>query len=371
MIVSLEKPDLNELAHYGVLGMKWGVRKDRYTKGRARSRKNQTKDQEPKLTYFERTRDGYIKRGYSKTDAEALAQRKAVIRHRALIAGGVTLAVGTAFAVRHYLIENKNISLTAGQKAWHISRGEIKDLEPGRSLYVTIGQADRFAFRNRLNNPLKLERVERTFEVVKDVKIPSEKESRRLFNEFFKNPNNHKTLTEVFQPFGAVGEKPTFSDYKSFVATGPYFSSGESWHKRFSNNPAGEKLWAEYKNFLVDKGYQGILDANDRWNGFNVERPSILFDAASTLKEVSRKTIKNPTGRTASIPTIREIESVGAFLTGYAAVVATSSTSTTNKVLDAYRKVHPNSKKTNSEIIKELGWDRDELKKLYEQANIK
>jgi hypothetical protein len=36
MMVSIENPSLDELAHYGIKGMKWGVRKDRYESTRVK-----------------------------------------------------------------------------------------------------------------------------------------------------------------------------------------------------------------------------------------------------------------------------------------------------------------------------------------------
>lgn len=43
MMVNYEKPSLNELTHYGVKGMKWGVRKDRSKGGYHYYFQNQTK----------------------------------------------------------------------------------------------------------------------------------------------------------------------------------------------------------------------------------------------------------------------------------------------------------------------------------------
>ena len=45
----LQKPDLTYLAHYGVIGMKWGVRKDEVG-GNARSKSSDTHQEKHKLT---------------------------------------------------------------------------------------------------------------------------------------------------------------------------------------------------------------------------------------------------------------------------------------------------------------------------------
>ncbi len=346
-MINLEKPSLNELAHYGVLGMKWGVRKERETSTRASS---------PKLTYQDRAKADYTKRGFSEADSETLAERKANIRRAALIAGGVTVAVGAAFVARHLYIENKDMTLKAGKKAYHIARGELKPLEPGRGLFVTVDQADRYAYRWRLNNPNKVERIERTFKFAKDIKIPSPNKSKALYNEFMKDPANKKVVKEAFVKMG--GGRDADLNYRSFVTYGPYFSKGESWHKFTSNNPAGESIWNGYKNFLTSKGFQGILDANDRArdHGFNVERPTILFDAAANLKEVARTSLGKEMSITKmSIPTIRELGSVTtAKYAAAAAGIAGISVSNNSKALNSYRRVHPNSSKSNKEIIQIL-----------------
>ena len=352
-MISLEKPPLNELAHFGVRGMKWGIRKNRPTS--------------PKLTYHDRAKVDYIKRGFSDADSEALAKRKTTIRKAALIAGGVTVAVGAAFVVRHLYVENKDMNLKAGKKAFHIARGAVTDLEPGRGLFVTVDQADRFAYRFRLNNPNGLDRIERTFEYAKDIKIPSPKKSAALYDEFTKDSNNQKAIKEVFDKLG------TNTDYRSFVTYGPYFSKGESWHAFGSNNPNGENIWNGYKKFLMDKGYQGILDANDRAkeNGFNVERPTILFDAAASLKEVSRKSLGATIDpRKTSIPTIREIGSATnaglvATLAGFAGITISGN----SKALNSYRMVNPNSKKTNKEILRTMQNDPQLVQEVYAKVS--
>lgn len=362
--ISLEKPSLDELTHFGILGMHWGVRK-----------KEETTNKTPKLTYYDRSKADYLKRGFTKADAENLAKRKSTIRTASLIAGGVTLAVGAALVARYLYVENVDTTLKTGEKAFHIARGELKDLEAGRNLFVTIDQADRMAYQWRLNNPLKIERIERTLEFTKDIKIPNPKKSVELYNEFMKDPNNSKMALDAFEKAGnsfGFGEPITKITHDLFVTVGPYFSKGESMHGPASNNEVGENLWKTYKDFLVNKGYQGILDTNDRakGHGFNVERPAIIFDAANALKDISRKVLKDNTGSFArTIPTIREIGS-SASAAWVAALAGTSALtiSSNSKAIESYRRVYPNSKKSNKEIIKSMSDDYEMAYKVYDKV---
>jgi hypothetical protein len=342
-----------ELTHYGILGMKWGVRKEYQPVGR------NTSDKPARQGYKEKVKNKYLSKGYTEQDSESIAERKRKIRTAALIAAGVTVAVGAAFVARHYHIENHDVTLKAGAKTFHIDRSEVRELESGMHFYTTIDQFDRKAYQWRLNNPQKVQRVERIFEMTKDVKIPSPRKGEVLYNQFRNDPKNMEKIKEAFGPLEQIGIKG--KSYKDFITAAPYFSEGESFggfKNLTSHNKAGAELWKDYQKFIVNKGYQGLLDENDRnpAHHFNVERPAILFDAASKLKEVSRKNIKDAGGLTPVIPTIRELGSVktAKVLSAIGGMTALKTLSDNNYV-DVYRRSYPNSKLTNKEIIKAMG----------------
>ena len=319
------------LKHFGVLGMKWGIRKDSLN---------------IKMSYRDKQEKRYLERGYSKKDAESLAKRKAQLRTGFLIAGGITAAIGVAAVARYASVELRDVKLKGGAKAFHIARGEIKDLEEGRNLFVTIGQLDRFAYRARLGNPKNLPRIERTFETLRELKVPSPHKASKFYEEYARSHSD-----EITRAFRLSGIAKSIS-YKDFNTMAPYFSEGEGWHKMLSNNKAGADLWKDYQQFIISKGYQGLLDENDRnpMHGFNVERPTILFDAAKHLKEVNRRDVPIKM-QLAAIPTIREASTkmvgIGALITGTIGLKGRDRI----KSLEAYRKVYPNNKLEDDEIL--------------------
>lgn len=363
-MISLEKPPLDELCHFGVRGMKWGVRKEEII-GNEKPRKP---------SYYDRSKADYLSRGFSESDAENLAKRKATIRTAAFIVGGVTLAVGAAFVARHYMIENKDTILKTGSKTFHIDRDIVKDLEPGRNFYVTVDQADRKAYQWRLNNPRGVARIERTFETTKNIRIPSPKKSKLLYDEFLKDPNSKELVENAFIRAFGKEEGLKSLNYESFVTYGPYFSKNDSWHPLLSFTEQGEQAWKSYQNFLMDKGYQGLLDANDRAksHGFNVERPAIIFDAANHLKEVSRQTLSGKSKLKAAIPTIREVANKDtAALVATAAGISTVGIFQSTRALESYRKVYPNDKKTDFEIINLMSTNSNVAYDVYKKASSK
>lgn len=65
-MISLDKPPLNELTHYGVLGMKWGVRKDRLSSSVKKISEERKKIKETKgvssKAFIDNSKELYIKK---------------------------------------------------------------------------------------------------------------------------------------------------------------------------------------------------------------------------------------------------------------------------------------------------------------------
>lgn len=80
--------DNRELKHYGIPGMKWGVRKfiERQEKGK---------------THRDRLQNKYLEKGYSKEEASRRAANRIRTEKALAIAGGVALTAAAAFYAHH------------------------------------------------------------------------------------------------------------------------------------------------------------------------------------------------------------------------------------------------------------------------------
>lgn len=104
--------DNSELKHYGIPGMKWGVRKfiERQEKGK---------------THRDRLQNKYLEKGYSTEEASKRAANRIRAEKALAIAGGVALTAAAAYYAHHKYTTDEVISKnTKIQKIMTLYDGE-------------------------------------------------------------------------------------------------------------------------------------------------------------------------------------------------------------------------------------------------------
>lgn len=249
--------DNQYLMHYGVKGMKWGIRKEREAGPSAMPNRRSKYQRYMSRVY----RNKY---NVSKHDSDQYAAYRANVMKKALIGAAIVtggLALYTGYKYHKYVnadqILKKGTTIQSLQlDPTYITKGERFYASHGKlsnQKYIAKYAKQRTIFGETLDTKKRLTAI-----AGKDIKIAGRKSGAKGYHELrSKNPEFRK-LTEGY------------SGYTHFNRYGMSVSLGD------------RKAANMYSDYMKSKGYGGVADINDRmYSGYNT-KADIYFGGTSS-----------------------------------------------------------------------------------------
>ncbi len=374
----------DELYHFGIKGMKWGVRryqnedgsltpagKKRYVDTGGDGSSNTATENTKSSNIIERHQqnliDKYRQKGYSEDAALTMAKQR--MRTEAVLAVVGTVAVGivakkAATRIGQDFFDKTIKSGTIIQNIGASSSATFKDApffaavnkhdkEAYGSLYpmekkgmakAALGTA----YEGIYNNQLK---------VTKDVKVPSVNTARKIFNEEMEyNAYFRKDVLETLKTtqYGKDVDKlyksrsnKLYDKFNQALAT-PEFQS-----KGIHNN---------FYSKLEKHGYNALLDINDtRYSGYkNIAKSPTIFYGKDVVEKVGTKKLSDfeMISNYSDYLTKRALQSLGKTSAKYGAAYAVSKTVSDDRKIKKYLDEHPNSQMSRKEILKTVNGEK-------------
>lgn len=290
----------NELHHYGIPGMKWGVRKF-------------IELQERGKTHRDRLQNKYLEKGYSKEEASRRAANRIRTEKALAIAGGVALTAAAAFYAHHKYTTDQVISKNVDfQKIMLLP----KDAKPsGNMKYLAFKRGDKKKYEGTYSQALlankmmtfsddKVAKVTTKFE--RDIKIASPKRARDTFKKLYNNDSEfRKMVGDVSGLINKDRDSGTRKQAKAFKALEKIVKGkSKNFHGKaydgFNTALVGrgdkfDKIRDKYYAELKKQGIDAIVDRNDKaLSGYKTKKPIIMLGevaAKHTVKEMSASEI--------------------------------------------------------------------------------
>ena len=334
-----------ELYHYGIKGQKWGVRRFQNKDG--------SLTPAGKKRYDEYGMRYGVKAEYDKSKMD------------------------------------EDVILKKGTRIQNISSDGARDVSKDRPVYGAHTKHDKDAYGGRFAKAVDTRygiAIKNDLVLLKDVKVASQKQAVDTFMEMYKKDPKGvaESIGKAYAEIDFLNGISRFRDWNAKRVANKYGKKGEDWVKSqgyllFNQSMMSTKeakARDKYYELLTKKGYDAISDINDIQTGYNSDDPIIFFNAKSTMKNVSQKELTfgdielakaryeydearrlSPIWRTIDNMTYRQHSNAKTNLKAAERrndVKKQDSYVKQRAELDRkikeYRKEHPNTKLTNSEI---------------------
>lgn len=396
-----------DITHYGVKGMKWGVRRyqnedgtltslgrrredlkdaqQRHVKGRAEKIQKRV-DVAYATREFnkEKTRQRINAKGYKKTKRQLANEKKyrdqgftedeaeimAANRRRgvriAMAAGGIAIAaLGAYAAYRHYDRITDRL-LSAGSELGRVGITDTEGLREGfyafrkgikrdatnyEGMYAkALSKSGRKVFRKSIN-------------ATSDIKIASDRRAQKVLAKLLENDEDARrevafgvrTITKRQELAERLARRDLRRGKYDSKHVYDFFNMGIAG----SDNEKRDELNKNFYEALKKQGYGAVRDVNDaRYSGYRSKDPLIFFDTAKVATTKVSELSNSEINKKNALAVVRNagITLAGAGTLSYAVNTGMRSANTKfeRSIVRRYRKEHPNSKMTDSEILKSL-----------------
>jgi len=431
-MITKEKPPLDELIHFGVLGMKWGKRKrqDSVQISKARSLAKQRKTematiqkkankesfygltipsakttrelntatreykyskQDLKSTKILERINGKVKsktqlsleekykeKGMNKDEAAVAAYNNIKVR-KLLAVAGTAAVVYAAYKIHDARVDK---IIKSGTRLQNISTDSTKGIRD--AFYSSSNKLDNVKYKGLYGKHLTEQgkdpianlfgegKVEGAFKkeikVLSDIKQASHKNAQKTLEELIKSDPEFARGVDRDIIQGTMGIQARFAKIANKAKTGlDKGQTNKSLYEMFNialvdHSPETQPLIDKYYAALSSKGYNAIKDINDsKYSGYKAINPIIAFNTKGVVDVIDVKRLADKeiakAGKIAYAHIIgtdlmKQGAAIAGGMMGLKVMSKTNTQKQNLKKTERYRKQHPGTKMTNTEIIR-------------------